>query len=299
MDRLKSLQTLTTIVETGGFSKAARALGLGQPAVSKAINALEREFGVKLLNRGARVSLTEDGSRLYEEARKVVDAYDRLQEASARKSTPAGLVRVTCPNALGSIYLIPRLREFLRLYPEINVELRVTDAFVDLHEEDVDVAVRVGEPRGDRLIAKKICDLKRIAVAARSYLEDHPIPRRPQDLQHHACIIVGHAHADQWTFVTESGLRSSVSVTGKVVVDNYLALRSAVEAGLGIGLAAGFIYDADGLNSGRLQRVLPDVHFRSFPLHLMFKDARLIPARVRLFIDFLFADLKRQPWTAA
>ena len=118
MDRLKSLQTLITIVETGGFSKAARALGLGQPAVSKAINALEREFGVKLLNRGARVSLTEDGSRLYEEARKVVDAYGSLQEASARKATPAGLVRVTCPNALGSIYLIPRLREFLRLYPE-------------------------------------------------------------------------------------------------------------------------------------------------------------------------------------
>ena len=83
-----------------------------------------------------------------------------------------------------------------------------------------------------------------------------------------------------------------------MVVDNYLALRTAVEAGLGIGLAAGFIYDPDGLASGRLQRVLPDIHFRPFPLHLMFKDARLIPARVRLFIDFLFADLKRQPWAA-
>ena len=96
----------------------------------------------------------------------------------------------------------------------------------------------------------------------------------------------------------KAGCAHRSAVAGRVVVDNYLALRTAVEAGLGIGLAAGFIYDPEGLNSGRLQRVLPDIHFRPFPLHLMFKDARLIPARVRLFIDFLFADLKRQPWAA-
>lgn len=299
MDRLKALQRFALVVESGGFSKAARALGLGQPAVSKAINALERDFGVRLLNRGARISLTEDGERIYEEARKVVDAYGGLEEAAARKSTAAGLVRVTCPNALGTIYLIPKLKEFLQLYPEIMVELRVTDAFVDLHEHDIDVAVRVGEPRGDRLIAKKVCDLKRLAVGATSYFEQHPVPRKPQDLRDHACVVVGHASAtEEWVYVTASGARSSVTVAGRVVVDNYLALRTAVEAGLGIGLAAGFIYDPDGLASGRLQRVLSDVQFRPFPLHLMFKDARLIPARVRLFIDFLFADLKRQPWAA-
>jgi DNA-binding transcriptional LysR family regulator len=300
MDRLKSLQTLTMVIETGGFSKAARALGVGQPAVSKAIGMLEREFGVKLLNRGTHISPTEDGVRLYEEARKVVDAYGGLQEVTARKSTPMGLVRVTCPNALGTLYLIPKLKEFLRFYPEITVELRVSDAFVDLHENDIDVAIRVGEPRGDRLIAKKVCDLKRVAVGAASYFQDHAIPRKPQDLQNHACVIVGHTHGtDDWPYVTPGGARSSIEVFGRVVVDNHLALRTAVEAGLGIGLAAGFIYDGEGLDSGRLVRVLPEYEFRPFPLHLMFKDARLIPARVRLFIDFLYADLKRQPWAAA
>ena len=297
MDKLKTLQTLAMVVEAGGFSKAARALGLGQPAVSKAINALERDFGVRLFNRGVRASLTEDGERFYEEARKVVDAYGNLEEASARKSRAVGVVRVTCPNALGTLYLIPKLREFLRLYPEITVELRVTDAFLDLHEHDIDVAVRVGEPRGDRLIAKKVCDLQRLAVGAGYYFEHHPIPRKLQDLKAHACIVVGRVQpTEEWTYTAANGVRSSIAVTGQVVVDNYLALRSAVDSGLGIGLAAGFIYDAEGLMSGRLQRVLPDIHFRPFPLHLMFKDARLIPARVRLFIEFLFADLKRQPW---
>jgi len=300
MDRLKSLQTLTMVVETGGFSKAANALGMGQPAVSKAISALEREFGVKLLNRGTHISPTEDGARVYTEARKVVDAYGGLQEVTSRKSTPMGLVRIACPNALGTIYLIPKLKEFLRLYPEITVELRVSDAFVDLHENDIDVAIRVGEPRGDRLIAKKVCDLKRVVVGAASYFQDHPIPRKPQDMQNHACVIVGRSHGtDEWHYVTQGGVRSSIEVFGRVVVDNYLALRSAVEAGLGVGLAAGFIYDREGLDSGRLLRVLPEFEFRPFPLHLMFKDARLIPARVRLFIDFLFADLRRQPWAVA
>jgi DNA-binding transcriptional LysR family regulator len=297
MDRLKSLRTLAAVVEAGGFSKAARQLGVGQPTISKAVNALEREFGVRLFNRAARISLTEDGERFYEEARKVVDAYGRLEETSASRTHASGLVRVTCPNALGTIYLIPKLNEFLRHYPDIVVELRVTDAFVDLHEQDIDVAVRVGEPRGDRLIAKKVCDLKRLAVGATSYFEHRPVPRKPQDLLQHACVIVGHHHArDQWTYLTASGTRSSIEVSGRVVVDNYLALKSAVEAGLGVGLAAGFIYDPEGLRSGLLQRVLPDIDFRPFPLHLMFKDARLIPARVRLFIEFLFADLRAQPW---
>jgi len=300
MDRLKSLQTLTMVIETGGFSKAARALGVGQPAVSKAIGMLEREFGVKLVNRGTHISPTEDGARVYEEARKVVDAYGGLQEVTVRRSTPRGRVRVTCPNALGTLYLIPKLKEFLRLYPEVTVELRVSDAFVDLNENDIDVAIRVGEPRGDRLIAKKVCDLKRVAVGAASYFQDHAAPQKPQDLQNHACVIVGRTHGtDEWPYVTPGGARSSIEVYGRIVVDNYLALRTAVEAGLGIGLAAGFIYDGEGLDSGRLVRVLPEYEFRPFPLHLMFRDARLIPARVRLFIDFLYADLRRQPWAMA
>ena len=212
---------------------------------------LEREFGVKLLNRGTHISPTEDGARVYEEARKVVDAYGGLQEVTARKSTPTGLVRVTCPNALGTLYLIPKLKEFLRLYPEITVELRVSDAFIDLHENDIDVAIRVGEPRGDRLIAKKVCDLKRVAVGAASYFQDHAMPRKPQDLQNHACVIVGRTHGtDDWPYVTPGGARSSIEVFGRIVVDNYLALRTAVEAGLGIGLAAGFIYDGEGLDFG-------------------------------------------------
>ena len=162
-------------------------------------------------------------------------------------------MRVTCPNALGTLYLIPKLKEFLRLYPEITVELRVSDAFVDLHENDIDVAIRVGEPRGDRLIAKKVCDLKRVAVGAASYFQDHAMPRKPQDLQNHACVIVGRTHGtDEWPYVTPGGARSSIEVFGRVVVDNYLALRTAVEAGLGIGLAAGFIYDGEGLDSGGL-----------------------------------------------
>src|SRR6185295_2463321 len=108
---------------------------------------------------------------------------------------------------------------------------------------------------------------------ATSYFEQCAVPRKPHDLHDHACVVVGHAAAtEEWVYLTANGARSSVTVAGRVVVDNYLALKTAVEAGLGIGLAAGFIYDPKGLASGRLQRVLSDVQFRPFPLHLMFKD---------------------------
>src|SRR5262249_24043622 len=124
-----------------------------------------------------------------------------------------------------------------------------------------------------------------------------PMPRKPQDLRRHSCIIVGRADAEaEWPYTTKRGSRSSVTVTGKVVVDNFLALRTCVEAGLGIGLGAAFIYCQNGPSSEPLRRVLPDVEFTRLPLHLMFKATRLLPARARLLLDFLIADLARQPW---
>ena len=196
-------------------------------------------------------------------------------------------------------HLIPKLKAFLQLYPEIMVELRVTDAFVDLHEHDIDVAVRVGEARGDRLIAKKVCDLKRLAVGATSYFEQRAVPRKPHDLRDHACVVVGHASAtEEWVYLTASGVRSSVTVAGRVVVDNYLALRTAVEAGLGIGPRPVSSTIPKDWPRGDCGVSCPTSSSGHSPCILSVKDTRLIPARVRLFIDFLFADLRRQPWAA-
>jgi LysR family transcriptional regulator, regulator for bpeEF and oprC len=298
MSRIRNLSVLIRVAETGSFSRCAEAMGVGQPTISKAVDALERDLGIKLLNRSTRsLSLTEDGRRIYGEAKKVIDSYDDLLASANLKSVPKGLVRITCPNALGSLYLIPRLRQFMKEHSAIQVQLRVTDSFLDLYDNDIDVSFRIGEIHSGQFIAKRVGNLPRIAVASRRYLREYPAPQSLADLKSHRCISVSRsASASVWTGTSETGRQFALNVNGSLIVDNHLAVRPAVESGLGIGLATKFIFEDHGKLGRGLEQVLKKVRFKSFPMHILFKESKNLPSRVRVLVDFFYEDLQRQQW---
>jgi DNA-binding transcriptional LysR family regulator len=296
MDRIRSLTIFVRVAETGSFSKCAAALGLGQPTVSKAIGSLETELGARLFSRNTRsIVLTEEGKAILQEARKVLDSYEELVQSAGLKSAVQGVVRVTCPVAFGSLYLIPKLRRFNKKFPKIKVHLQMTDRFLDFVENDVDIAFRIGKLEDGTYVAKTIGDLERIAVAHQEYLDETPAPKVLEDLQKHCCILVGDA-PPSWSGRSKNGQPFSTQVQGPYSVDSFLGLKYAVESALGVGLAASFIFENDSKLPKHLIRVLPQLHFQSLPLHILLKQSRHLPARIRTVIDFFSEDLKDQPW---
>lgn len=298
MDKIRSLTIFVRVAETGSFSKCAAALRLGQPTVSKAIDGLETELGAKLFSRNTRsIVLTEEGKALLQEARKVLDSYEELMQSAGSKAAVQGVVRVTCPVAFGSLYLIPRLQRLHKKFPQIKVHLQMTDRFLDLVEHDVDVAFRIGELTDGNYVAKNIGHVERIAVAHREYLHENPAPKIVEDLKKHCCIIVGKNDTTTWwSGRNKNGSSFSTEVQGPYSVDSFLGLKYAVESALGIGLAVKFIFENDGRLPKHLIRVLPQLQFQSFPLHILFKQSRHLPTRVRTVIDFFSEDLKTQSW---
>jgi DNA-binding transcriptional LysR family regulator len=298
MDKIRSLAIFVRVAETGSFSRCAEVLRLGQPTVSKAINSLERELGAKLFNRNTRsIILTEEGKCILQEARKVVGSYDELVQSAGLKSAAQGVVRVTCPVAFGSLYLIPKLNRFHRNFPNIKVHLQMTDRFLDLVENDVDVAFRIGKVEVGNYVAQHIGDVERIAVAHQAYLSENPAPNAAEDLKQHSCILVGKNDATSWwSGRRKNGQSFSIEVQGPYSVDSFLGLKYAVESALGIGLAVKFIFESDGRLPRHLVRILPQLQFQSLPLHILFAQSRHQPARLRTVIDFFGADLKEQSW---
>lgn len=298
MDKIRSLTIFVRVAETGSFSKCAEALRLGQPTVSKAIDALETELGTKLFSRSTRsIALTDEGKAILQEARKVVDSYEELVQSADSKSAVQGVVRVTCPVAFGSLYLIPGLKRFNKKFPQIKIHLQMTDRFLDLVEHDVDVAFRIGELADGNYVAKNIGRLERIAVAHQEYLDENPAPKNVEDLKKHCCIIVGKSDATSWWSGRSKNNQSfSVEVQGPYSVDSFLGLKYAVESGLGIGLAAKFIFEIGNKLPKHLIRVLPQLQFQPFPLNILFKQSRHLPTRVRTVIEFFSEDMKVQPW---
>ena len=298
MDRLKSLSVLIKVADSGSFTRCAEDLKMGQPTVSKAIDSLEKEFGVKLFHRSTRkLAITEEGRKILIEARKVVDSYDGLLSVSQLKLLPKGTVKVTCPSALGTLVIMPLLENFKQHYPEITVHLMTTDLHLDMYENDLDVAFRVGEIHDSSLVAKRIGEIRRIAVAGRQYLKHSPAPRSISDLSSHRCIAVSKTGGRTvWKGTTQNGHPFSFEVDAEIEVDNHLALRAAVDAGLGIGLAGSFVFLEDGVLQKNFVQVLEDFEFTPYPAYIVFKQSRSLPARTRVFVDHFYQLLCDQSW---
>ena len=296
MDRLAAMQTFVRVAEAGSFSAAARQLRIGQPAVSKTIAQLEEVLGARLVTRSTRrLALTEDGRRYLEGARQAIEAADLAEQSVAgRGAVPKGLVRLAASVAFGRLHIVPRLGRFFERYPDVDVELLLSDRFVDLVEEGVDLAVRIGEIRDPGLVARRIGLMSRITVARPDYLERHGRPMTPYDLAAHDCIVYTElATGDVWPFEGPDGL-VEVKVTGRLKVSTSDAMREALLEGLGIGVTPSWMW-RDELRSGRIERALEDYEPTRRPVQAVFPERRLVSPKVRALVDFLAEEFRLAP----
>lgn len=296
MDRLAALQLYIRVVETGSFSQAARAEGVGQPTVSKQIAAIEERLGAQLLHRTSRgLNLTAAGQDYYESAVRLLGEFDEAETRVGRgQVAPAGPVRVATSPALSRMYLVPRLPEFFARYPGVTVDLDVSSGHVNLIEDGIDVALRIGHLGDSSLVARRIGDIIAATVATPGYLARRGTPQTPADLADHDCIAYLFRDAPlAWGFTGPAGPIETYP-RGPLRTNDAEHLRAAVLAGLGIGHNASWLY-TDEIASGAVEVLLQDYDPLPYPIHAVTPGGRRVPSRVRVFIDFLAEICHAEP----
>ena len=288
MDQIAAIRVFVRVVESGSFSAVARELGVGQPAVSKQITALESHLGAQLLRRTSRsLSLTEAGQDFYESAVRLIDDLEAAESRVGRgQNAPSGLIRVTVAPVFGRLYIVPRLQEFFGRYPEIIVELVVTDRVVNLVEEGIDLAVHNGELRDSSLIVKTITTTPVITVASPGYLEAHGEPAKPSELDGHRCIIFAPQGAPRpWGFKGKFG-DIDYQPKGNFRTNDAEQIRTAVLSDLGLAHAPGWLF-APEIASHAVRLVLGDYEPTPLSISAVHPAGRRLPTKVKVFIDFL------------
>jgi DNA-binding transcriptional LysR family regulator len=304
MDRLQTMQTFVRVVEAGSFSAVARQSGSTQSAISKQVAALERQLGARLLSRTTRsLALTEEGQRYFEQAQRLVAEIEEAESVVRGSSQQlTGWLRVAAAVGFGRMNLLPIVQSFLATHPGVKVDLRLNDGFVDLIEEGIDVAVRVGELADSSLVARRVGQTRRLVVASRDYVRRHAkgskAPREPADLLQHNCIVYTElATRNEWRFVAGAGASApvgtthSVRVAGNIQSNSSEVVRAAVLDGHGVGYSPSWLFSAE-LQSGQVNVLLPDWQAPALPMHLVSPPARKHSAKVRLFGDHVAASLK-------
>jgi len=288
VNKFLALTVFTKVAEHGGFTAAARRLGLSVSAVTKTVARLEDELGTQLFNRTTRQLHTTDyGQEFYERCVRILadleDAETALRQGSISYS---GRVRVITPFSFGRVTLVPELPAFLRKYPEIVLDLNFSDQPVDLIAGGYDVAVRTGEISDSRLTTRLLTRGAQLTFAAPSYLARHGTPRTPEDLREHNCIVG--RFGPEWSFRGPDRKPVTVRVSGNAIVNSGDALREAAAAGIGIGQGTWWLVRKD-LERGAVESILPDYALEGMPISILYPAQRHLPAKVRVFIDFLVA----------
>lgn len=288
MDRLSWMQSFVRAAETGSFSAVARELNTTQPTVSKHVASLERYLGARLFNRSTRnLTLTDEGSRFYEYSQRIMEQM-QTAEADIRGGVaePVGVLRVNAPVSFGRMHIAPFVREFLDAHPKVRLELDLADRFVDIIEEGVDVAIRIGELEDSALVARRIGVTQLDTVAAPAYIEQHGQPTVPADLVDHECIIYSTKRkSNDWQYEGPDGPLVQ-TVEGSFRTNSSEAVLSALLAGVGVAVTPCWMI-ADALADGRLVSLLPDYAPRPMPIQAVFPSNRHMSAKVRRFVEFL------------
>ncbi|KQV84564.1 LysR family transcriptional regulator [Rhizobacter sp. Root1221] len=297
MDTLKAMATYVRAVELGSLSAAARELRITQPTVSKAVAALEKTVGVRLLERSTvHLAPTDEGQQFYVHARRVLEQHaEALDAARGLAGSPSGLLRINAPLAIGQLRLNAWLLGFLRIHAGVQAELILNDRFVDLVEEGVDVALRLGGPPPPHVVAREVGVSRRGLVASPAYVANAPRIRRPQDLAGHEVLQFAWATSlDTLTLDGPRGARETVAVSGRYRVNSSMSIREALVLGAGPGLAPDWLV-RDLLDRGDLVRVLPTWRAEPQRAWVMYQAQRYRPARTRLLIDALAAAVPGWP----
>jgi DNA-binding transcriptional LysR family regulator len=287
MDRFLSMTVFTKAVECGSFSAAGELLRMSSQLVGKHVQALEQHLGVRLINRTTRRHhLTEAGLAFYERAKIILAELEAAEGVAAMsRITPRGRLRINAPVSFGVHALARRLPEYLATYPEVSVDMSLTNRYVDLIDEGFDVAFRVGNLSDSGLIARSLAPYRLRLCAAPAYIACHPPITHPSDLVRHECL--GFSHTDlrtHWSFQGPEGL-ISIPVSGRLMVDSGEALLMAARVGMGVLLQSCELVRED-LAAGVLVELLPDYPVPSRPFHLLHAQDRRMTPKLRSFIDF-------------
>lgn len=287
MDRFTSLLVFVKAVDTGSFSAAAEVLNMSSQLVGRYIKELEHRLGVRLLNRTTRrQSLTGFGQTFYERACIILEEVEAAENLAAEtRIVPTGRLRISVPVSFGMYILAAQLPIYLKRYPQVQVDLKLSNRLVDLTEEGFDVIFRVGELSDSRLIAKKLAPYKLVLCAAPSYINEHSAITHPNDLVNHECLVYAHTELrTHWTFIRNDEC-FVVPVSSRLIVDHGEPLLRAALAGMGV-LLQPYELVGPALAGGQLVELLPEFKVPERQMHILYAPDRRITPKLRSFIDF-------------
>jgi DNA-binding transcriptional LysR family regulator len=293
MDRFAELKAFCLVASHGGFSSAARQLGVATSSVTRLVDALEERIGAPLLNRSTRsITLTDSGRGYFEHASQILSALDEADDAAAgRDGEPNGVLRIAAPVTLAIRYIAPLLPELARSHPQLQLDLRLSDAFTNMVDEAIDVAIRIGNPEQQpNMIARKMAGHQRHICASPAYLERHGAPQAPADLAERNCLLFSYG-AKRHTWRLRQGQQEhDIEVRGNLNVNNSEMLRQAALGGLGLALLPGWLIQRD-MDDGKLVGVLPG--YQANPgemdvgIYAVYSASRRGSSKIRVFTDML------------
>jgi DNA-binding transcriptional LysR family regulator len=293
MERIHDLEAFIATVEEGSLTRASRVLGRSLHSISRSLMTLERDIGVELIRRTTRqLHILEAGQLFYQRIKPAIaQINDARLEAANRHAEPSGVLRIGAPILFASRYLVPVVASFMERYPRIEVEMKLSDKFADLAEEGIDVAIRIGDMPDSGIKARRLGELRRVTFGSPLYFAKHGKPAHPDELARHQCVIRSlEGGAVKWPYRIDGKIRQ-MSVTGRFRSDNSAATYTAAAQGLGIGFTP-LWQIRDLVDQGELEIILADFEAPRRPIRAVWTATKLLPARTRLFIDYLAANLQ-------
>lgn len=301
MDKVNSIQVFIRVVETSSFSRAAAELGITQPTATKAVAATENRLGVRLLHRSTRgVTLTEVGQLYYEKCKAIESAIDEAEnQATQVQRGEGGLLRISTSVAFGRRVLVPMVLQYMRLHPAVRIDVSFDDRYVDLVEQGIDVAIRMGQMSDSSLGARYLGLNPWVMVATDAYLGKHGEPRSVADLASHACIVYSSVQGDdRWRLTAPGGSSSSIPVKGPFRSNNLSAVLAVASAGMGLAVLPWYVAQ-ESIASGTVKPIMTDHNLPAQEMHAVFPSPKLVPQKVTSFIDHLQRRLSGDWWLNA
>ncbi|CAN7781414.1 LysR substrate-binding domain-containing protein [Caballeronia sp. LjRoot34] len=289
MDRMTAMETFVTVVDAGSFSAAARRLKLGQPAVSKSIAQLEEHLGARLLLRSTRgLAPTDAGQRFYEHARRAIDEADQAEQAARESSDGlSGRLRIGAAVTFARLHILPALKSFLDQHPKLSIDIVLDDRSIDLLEQGVDVALRMGALDDSTMTARRILRGRRLVVGTPRYFADAGVPKTPADLSRHQAIVYSlRGGGESWSFSCNDGTEVAVAVSGRVSVSAAEGMRTAVLGHMGLAVASEWMFSPE-LADGTVQAVLTEWTLPAIDVWAVFPSGRMATTKARAFVAFV------------
>lgn len=296
-NKLLEMTIFVAVVDSNSFVEAADKLNMSKQAISRYIQTLEDRLQVRLLQRTTRkMIVTNEGQTFYWQAKAIINATIEAENTlSLDQASPQGMLRVNVPVSFGILHLAPLWQKFLDKYPQIELDITLSDRIVNLLEEGYDLAVRIGNLENSSLISRKLTTTRMIIAASPTYIDQYGMPMHPNDLKQHKIIMYSHwAKKEQWSFNKDNTFHS-VNLKANVYCNNGDTCRQIMLQGGGISTQPDFIIGQD-IQQGKLVEVLPNYKIENFNIYAVYPSRKLLPLRTRCLIDFLVSELQNQQW---